>query len=124
MEVSSTVTSGPFKVIENVEDDDIGNDKPAAVELPQSKPVIHEVDATKENILPKKTEEAIQKCSRQWLRIGGIILTSNDRDPIMNGQRLNDLVINFAQKVLEMQFPSVKGFQSTLSTGEKEKRHL
>ena len=65
VEVSSTVTSGPFKVIENVEDDDIGNDKPAAVELPQSKPVIHEVDATKENILLKKTEEAIQKCSRQ-----------------------------------------------------------
>ena len=39
----------------------------------------------------------------------------------MNGQRLNDLVINFAQKVLKMQFPSVKGFQSTLVQEKKRK---
>ena len=83
MEVSSAVTSGLVKVIENVEDDDIDNNKPAAVELPQSKPVIHEVDATKENIIPKKSEGTIQRYSRQWLRIGGIKLTLNDRDARM-----------------------------------------
>ena len=56
----------------------------------------------KENIVPKNSEQAIEKCSRQWLCSGGIKLTSNDRDAIMNEQRLNDLVINFAQKVLRM----------------------
>lgn len=121
VEVSSTVASAPVKVIENVKNDGIGYDKPAAVELPQSKPVIHEVDATKVNIVPRKNEGAIEKYCRQWLRIGGIKLTSSDRDAIMNGQRLNDLVINFSQKVLKMQFPSIKGFQSTLVQEKKRK---
>ena len=108
-EVSSSATSNPVKV--KVEEDS-NNDKPVAV-LPQSKPVIHEVDDTTQgNVIPKKSEGA--SYSRQWLRIGGIKLTPNDKDAIMNGQRLNDLVINFAQKVLKMQFPGIKGFQSTL----------
>ena len=51
-------------------------------------------------------------------------LTSNDRDAIMNGQRLDDLVINLAQKILKMQFPSVKGFQSTLLQEKKRKSNL
>jgi len=34
----------------------------------------------------------------QWMHIGGIKLTLEDRDTIMNGQRLNDLIINFAQE--------------------------
>ena len=39
----------------------------------------------------------------------------------MDGQKLNDLVINFAQKVLRLQFPNVKGFQSTLLQEKKRK---
>ena len=109
---STTVTSGPVMVIDSVKNGN--NDKPAAVKLPHSKQVNYQEDATKENILAKNSEQAIEKCNIQWLRSGGIKLTSNDRDAIMNGQNLNDLVINFAQKVLRMQFPSVKGFQSTL----------
>ena len=38
----------------------------------------------------------------QWMCIGGIKLTVADRDVIMDGQRLNDLVTNFAQKVLKL----------------------
>ena len=57
----------------------------------------------------------------QWMRIGGIKLTVADRDAIMGGQRLNDLVINFAQKVLKLQFPNMKGFQSTLLQEKKRK---
>lgn len=124
-EVSPTnVTSAPVKVIDDVKDDDIGNDKPAAVKLPQSKPVVYKKDAMKENVVPKNSERAVEKCSRQWLRSGGIKLNSNDKDSIMNGQRLNDLVINFAQKMLKMQFPSVKGFLSTLLQDKKGKGPL
>ena len=57
----------------------------------------------------------------QWMRIGGIKLTLEDRDAIMDGQELNDLVINFAQQVLRLQFPNVKGFQSTLIQEKKIK---
>ena len=117
-EVKSTVTRVPVKVkVENIEDD-IGNDKSAAVEVPQSKPVIHEVNEMQENVVLKKSEGTTERCSRQWLRIGGIKLLLNDRDAITNGQRLNDLVI---KKVLKLQFPSVKGFQSTLLQEKKRK---
>ena len=112
--MSSRATSKPVKV--KVEGDS-SNDKPAAA-LPQSKPVIHEVDTTQ---ILKKSEGAIENCSKQWLRIGGIKLTLNDRDAIIGGEKLNDLVINFAQKVLKMQFPGVKGFQSTLLQEKKGK---
>lgn len=121
MEVNSTVSNDSVKVIESVEDNDNDNDKPAPVELPQNQTVVHEVDAKKGNIVLKNSEGATQKCSSQWLHIGRIKLTSNDRDAIMDRQKLNDLVINFAQKVLKMQFPSVKGFQSTLIQDKKGK---
>jgi len=39
-----------------------------------------------------------------WMHIGGAKLTLEDRDAIMNGQRLNNLVMNFAQKVLRLNF--------------------
>ena len=115
-DINCSVTISPVKVIAAIGDisNDIGNDKPAAaVELLlESKPVIHKVDA-KKGLMIQNSEGNIEKCSRQWLHISGIKLTSNDRDAIMNGHRLNDLVINFAQKVLKIQFPSLKGFQST-----------
>jgi len=57
------------------------------------------------------------------MHIGGIIkLTLADRDAIMDGHRFNDLVINFAQKVLKQQFPNVKGFRSTLLQEKKKKK--
>ena len=40
----------------------------------------------------------------------------------MNGQRFNDLVINIAQKVLKMQFPGIKGFQSIFLQEKRGKR--
>ena len=49
VKMNSKGTSDPVKVIGSVEDNDIDNDKPASVELPQSKPVIPEVDTTKGN---------------------------------------------------------------------------
>ena len=60
----------------------------------------------------------------QWIRIGGIKLTLEDKNAIINGQRLNDLIINFAQKVLRQQFPNVRGFQSTLLQEKKKKSNF
>ena len=58
--------------------------------------MIHKVDAKIIFMVQKNSEGTIEKCNRQWLRISKIKLTLNDTDVIMNGQRLNDLVINFA----------------------------
>ena len=45
---STTVTSGPVKVIDSVKDDIGMTNQPAVAQLPQSKPVIHEEDVIKE----------------------------------------------------------------------------
>ena len=56
---------------------------------------------------------------KEWLRRGGIKLTLNDRDSIIRGERLNDMVINVAQKLLKSNFSKLKGFQSTLLQNKK-----
>jgi len=48
-----------------------------------------------------------------WCRFGGICLTQQNKYNILRGDRLNDLVINFVQKLLKKQFPFVKGLEST-----------
>ena len=52
--------------------------------------------------------------SQDWLRTGGIRLTRENKSEILRGDKLNDLVINFVQKLLKKQFPLMKGLQSTL----------
>ena len=49
-----------------------------------------------------------------WCRFGGFRLTQQNKYDILRGDKLNDLVINFVQKLLKKQFPFVKGLQSTL----------
>ena len=55
---------------------------------------------------------------KDWLHIGDIKLTMNDRDSITRGERLNDMVINAAQKLLKSQFCKIKGLNSTLLQAE------
>ena len=52
--------------------------------------------------------------SQDWLRTGSIQLTQEDKSKILRGKKLNNLVINFVQKLLKKQFLSLKGLQSTL----------
>ena len=52
--------------------------------------------------------------SQIWLRSCGIVLTTTDKDGIVNGVKLNDLMINMAQQLLRKQFPRITGLQSTL----------
>ena len=57
---------------------------------------------------------------KEWLRVSGIKLILNDRDSIMRGERLNDMVINVAQKLLKSQFPKIKGLNFTLLQAKKK----
>ena len=47
--------------------------------------------------------------SLDWLRAGDIRLTQEIRYKTLRGDKLNDLVINFVQKLLKKQFPLMKG---------------
>ena len=61
--------------------------------------------------------------SQDWLRTGGIQLTRENKSEILRGDKLNDLIINFVQKLLKKQFPLMKGLQSTLMQ-YKSPKHL
>ena len=59
--------------------------------------------------------------NKKWLRVSGIKLRIEDRDSIIAGARLNDMVINVAQRLLKSQFPKMKGLCSTLLQGRKRR---
>ena len=49
-----------------------------------------------------------------WLKKGSIALYDEHKQMILNGFKLNDLVINAAQTMMKEQFPELMGLQSTL----------
>ena len=49
-----------------------------------------------------------------WVQVGNIVLSTSDKQNILNGDMLNDLFIECAQQLLKKQFPTVTGLQSTL----------
>ena len=55
-----------------------------------------------------------------WVQNFGIKLTKADREAILKGDKLNDLVIDFAQFLLKKQFNFVSGLQSTLLQLKKQ----
>ena len=72
-----------------------------------------------ENPVKKMKIDTSRNGKKEWLRVGGIKLTINDRDSITRGERLNDMVINVAQRLLKSQFPKIKGLNSTLLQAKK-----
>ena len=46
--------------------------------------------------------------------MGGTKLKMEDRDSIIAGERLNDMVINVVQRLLKSQFLKMKGLCSTM----------
>ena len=58
--------------------------------------------------------------SQPWVQCNGIVLLEAHRNEIVNGAKLNDLVINMAQQLLKAQFPNVTGLQSTLLQSKKK----
>lgn len=55
-----------------------------------------------------------------WLEFESSRLTLSDRVVLRDGGRLNDRHVNFAQKLLKMQFPCVDGFRLTLQQSKEQ----
>ena len=51
-----------------------------------------------------------------WLKIGGITLYNTDKKDVLEGKWLSDAHINALQFLLKCQFPSINGFENTLTT--------
>jgi len=78
------------------------------------------VDADKTESTKDKMEiDTSRNGKKEWLHVGGVKLTMSDRDSVLRGERLDDMVINVAQKLLKSQFPKIKGLNSTLLQGKK-----
>ena len=52
--------------------------------------------------------------SQVWSSINGITLSLTHKNGILEGEKLDDLVIDTAQNLLKSQFPRLSGLQSTL----------
>ena len=83
-------------------------------------------ESDKEEVHPSKrahvadANEVINILERRWLQIEKCILTSSDRMLLIEGKRLNDHHINFAQCLLRKQFTAVPGLQLTLLQGKNQ----
>ena len=82
-------------------------------------------ESDKEEVHPKKrahvdANEVVNLLEGQWLQVEKCILTSSDRMLLIEGKRLNDHHINFAQCLLRKQFTAVSGLQLTLLQSKKQ----
>ena len=50
----------------------------------------------------------------EWMQCGMVMLTEYDRKILATGEKLTDQHMNFAQTLLQLQFPELNGLQSTL----------
>ena len=57
-----------------------------------------------------------------WVKKGSITLYGEHKEMILDGSKLNDLVINAAQAMLKEQFPDLLGLQSTLLLKKQQPR--
>ena len=99
--------------------DESSNDKNSAAIAKNGVVADVPVGNTNSTILDLTTPSGVSQSdnkleSLDWFRAGGIRLTQEIRYKIPRGDKLNDLVINFVQKLLKKQFPLMKGLQSTL----------
>ena len=60
------------------------------------------------------TESNSERSAPMWMKIGRITLQHGQKEVILNGSMLNDVIINAAQFLLKEQFPDILGLQSTL----------
>ncbi len=63
---------------------------------------------------PVEEESEVSISAKIWLRAHGCYMTELDKDILLHGGLLNDRHIDFAQRLLSRQFPSVGGLVSTL----------
>lgn len=55
-----------------------------------------------------------QDVETEWVKVGHVHLLSSHKERILNGEELDDMIINFAQKLLKKQFPHIDGLQNTV----------
>ena len=68
---------------------------------------------------PPSKKKKISEDSQKWLQYGGIVLSQKDKRNILKGDKLNDLVIDFAQQLLKSQNLGIYGMQCTLLQSKK-----
>ena len=95
--------------------------KPKDVCSSMENQVIH-IKTEKPDVKRRKIDtSASSKGKKEWLRMGGIKLRMEDRDSILAGEQLDDMVINVAQRLLKSQYPKIKGLCSTLLQDRKRR---
>ena len=79
---------------------------------------VKEHDKSNELKSKDNSESKSPDCKRSkpdyWIVMDGMILTSIDKEAIVNGLELNDMHVSFSQKLLGNQFPSIVGLRSPL----------
>ena len=78
-------------------------------------------------MLPKKKARiqfSSQKGSLVWVQLEGITLKTEDKAIIANGEKMHDLIIDMAQRLLKKQFPNLLGLQSTLLQQKKRQQGI
>ena len=56
----------------------------------------------------------------QWVKTSRTTLLNSHKTAILDGNLLDDTIINFAQKLLKKQFPNINGLQNTLLQAKKQ----
>lgn len=63
---------------------------------------------------PNETNCAVDHLQKIWLRFDGVCLTEEDKVNLVQGKKLNDRHINYAQRILHSQFPDIDGLGHTI----------
>ena len=79
---------------------------PIAVEPPKKRAKI--------DLCSEKDADLLDKSEGIWLKFDGVCLTEMVKQELVNGNKLNDRHINYAQRMLHSQFPDVEGLGHTL----------
>ena len=66
------------------------------------------------------SSSSLSEPDKVWLRLGGSVLKLTEKNIITSGEKLTDLHVDFAQKLMKKQFRLLKGLRSTLLQSREE----
>ena len=67
-------------------------------------------------------KDSTPELTKEWVQLAGIVLTSSDKQHILDGEKLNNRHINMAQGLLKQQFSETTGLKSTLLQAKKQRK--
>ena len=67
-------------------------------------------------------KESTPELTKEWVQLAGIVLTSNDKQHILDGEKPKDRHINMPQGLLKQPFSEVTGLKSTLLQAKSSER--